>query len=65
MNEYEKRKAQVKKDRCETCLGIGTCDDLEPGDIGGNMWTCEECKGTGIRPAKLGACLAKELTNRD
>jgi len=47
-NEYDKRKAQLQKDRCKTCHGLGTCDDLEPGDTGGNSWTCEECQGTGI-----------------
>lgn len=33
---------------CTECSGSGKCDDLEPGDISGNEWTCTKCNGTGF-----------------
>lgn len=38
--------------KCPECGGLGTCDDLEPGDIGGNTWTCPKCQGTGLLNGK-------------
>ena len=34
---------------CQHCLGTGTVDDAEPGDIRYNTYTCKECQGSGIR----------------
>lgn len=48
MNDYESRKAQLKKDKCKGCDGIGKCDDADFGDISCNEWECPECKGSGI-----------------
>lgn len=33
------------KSTCDTCGGLGYCDDLEPGDIRGKQWVCPTCKG--------------------
>lgn len=37
---------------CKTCKGIGTLDDLEPGDIGGTTWECPDCHGFNANKAK-------------
>jgi len=48
MSKYQQLEDGIKALRCNTCRGSGECNDLEPGDIGGNTWTCPNCYGTGI-----------------
>lgn len=43
-------KAELEARRCPTCDGLGKYDDLEPGDIMGNICICQYCKGTGLTP---------------
>lgn len=48
-NQYLARKAQIEKDRCDRCVGLGHLTDGEPGDTYFNEWRCPECKGTGLK----------------
>lgn len=50
MNAYQALEAMVALRQCPTCKGIGQCDDLEPGDMSGNTWTCTDCSGHGLTP---------------
>ena len=49
-NEYYRRKAQLKEDRCPVCHGLGTENDADLGDIYYHTWQCSTCKGSGIKP---------------
>lgn len=40
-------KKWIEQNRCETCFGSGELDDVSPGDISFNTWTCPKCNGTG------------------
>lgn len=52
-SEYEKQKAELESRKCDTCKGSGECDDADLGDISYNTWTCEDCKGTGLKPPRM------------
>ena len=47
-SRYYALKEFLESQKCQTCRGSGKCDDLEPGDIGGNEWVCQTCKGIGL-----------------
>jgi DnaJ-class molecular chaperone len=51
MSEFHDKLQAIEKLRCTTCYGSGQCDDAEAGDIVYNKWTCNTCKGTGIKPS--------------
>ena len=47
-NTYESLVKFVNQLQCVECHGSGKLDDLEAGDIGGNTYYCESCKGNGF-----------------
>lgn len=46
---YKEAKAALDAAKCQTCMGLGTCDDASPHDISFNTWKCRDCGGTGLR----------------
>lgn len=52
-NQYLARKAQLEKDRCDRCVGLGQLTDGEPGDTYFNEWRCPECRGSGLKSAAV------------
>ena len=63
MNRYLKIKDLILKYKCQTCTGLGTINDAEPGDISFNTTTCPACKGTGMtKTVKQIAALIGRLT---
>lgn len=53
MSEFQEMREELEKRKCTECQGLGECDDAEPGDIFFLKWTCEACKGTGLRAAEV------------
>jgi hypothetical protein len=49
MNAYHMLKEELELRKCETCRGLGTCDDADLGDISYNTWQCKSCYGTGLK----------------
>lgn len=47
---YKELKKKFKKLKCIDCEGSGKQDDADLGDMYYNEWTCETCKGTGLKP---------------
>lgn len=48
-NEYQKALADLERQKCVLCNGLGYVCDAEPGDIFFNKAVCPECNGTGLR----------------
>lgn len=48
MATYQQALQELAANRCVLCKGLGSCDDLEPGDISCREWVCPHCKGTGF-----------------
>lgn len=45
---YLQAKDALVKAKCETCHGLETISDAEPGDIWHRTIKCPTCKGTGL-----------------
>ena len=52
MNQYQKKVADLEKQKCPTCQGTGKADDAGLGDIYYRTWTCPICKGAGMKRAR-------------
>ena len=60
MSDYYKAKKTLEEIRCNSCHGSGKVDDMEPGDISYNEWTCPDCEGTGLVKEGTGAAAMSE-----
>lgn len=49
-SNYKELNKNLKKLKCIDCEGRGKQDDADLGDMYYNEWTCETCKGTGLKP---------------
>lgn len=47
-SEYLRALEDLEARKCETCGGLGTVDDAEPGDISFRTFQCPDCKGSGF-----------------
>ena len=63
MNQYETNLKAVKASKCNVCGGLGECDDMGPGDISYNTWTCIECGGSGLSSLPMLNNLRKVIPN--
>lgn len=57
---YSKLESALEKAECNTCGGIGECNDAGPGDMYFNSWVCHACKGSGICPSLVKPLPTKE-----
>jgi len=45
---YQQTFGDLSEKACQTCKGLGRCNDADFGDISYSEWQCGGCKGTGF-----------------